>query len=259
MLRLAGAALMAALLAVPALAAQTIKIGVTPGTHEQVMEVVRDIAREKGLDLEIVTFSDYILPNQALASGDLDANSFQHGPYLNQQIQDRGYDLVAVARNFIEPMGVYSRKHKKLEDLPQGAQVAIPNDPSNGGRALLLLQQKGIIEVDPARGLTPGILDITGNPKQLAFVEIDAAQLPRALQDVDAAAINTNYALEAGLNPLKDAIAIESPESPYANLIVVRREDENKPWVRTLIGSYQNDAVRKFIADTFKGAVVPAF
>ncbi|MEK0084462.1 MetQ/NlpA family ABC transporter substrate-binding protein [Benzoatithermus flavus] len=259
MLRLVSAALMAALLAVPAFAAQTVKIGVSAGTHEQVMEVVRDIAKEKGLDLEIITFSDYILPNQALASGDLDANSFQHEPYLDQQIQDRGYDLVAVAKNFIEPMGVYSRKYRNLEDLPAGAQVAIPNDPSNGGRALLLLQQKGVVKVDPSRGLTPGILDITENPKKLAFVEIDAAQLPRALQDVDAAAINTNYALEAGLNPLKDAIAIESPESPYANLIVVRRGDENKPWVKTLIESYQNDKVRRFIEDTFEGAVVPAF
>jgi D-methionine transport system substrate-binding protein len=259
MLRLAGAALMAALLAVPALAAETVKIGVTPGTHEQVMEVVRDIAKGKGLDLQIVTFSDYVLPNQALDSGDLDANSFQHRPYLDQQVADRGYELVPVAKNFIEPMGIYAKAHKKLEDLPEGAQVAIPNDPSNGGRALLLLQEKGLIKVDPARGLTPGILDITENPKNLAFIEIDAAQLPRALEDVAAAAINTNYALEAGLNPLEDAIAIESAESPYANLIVVRREDEQAPWVKTLVEAYQNAEVRDFIRATFKGAVVPAF
>jgi D-methionine transport system substrate-binding protein len=257
--RLAGAALLAASLAVPALAAETVKIGVTPGTHEQVMEVVKESAKAKGLELEILTFSDYVLPNQALAAGDLDASSFQHRPYLDQQVQDRGYDLVPVAKNFIEPMGVYSKTLKKLEELPEGAQIAIPNDPSNGGRALLLLQEKELIKVDPSRGLTPGILDITENPRKLAFVEIDAAQLPRALPDVAAAAINTNYALEAGLNPMKDAIAIESAESPYANLIVVRREDEKAPWVKTLVESYQTDRVRAYITETFKGAVAPAF
>lgn len=259
LLRLAGAACLAASLALPALAAETVKIGVTPGTHEQVMEVVKGIAKGRGIDLEILTFSDYVLPNQALAAGDLDANSFQHRPYLDQQVADRGYDLVPVAKNFIEPMGVYSKTLKKLEDLPEGAQIAIPNDPSNGGRALLLLQEKGLIKVDPSRGLTPGIIDITENPKQLAFVEIDAAQLPRALPDVAAAAINTNYALEAGLNPLKDAIAIESAESPYANLIVVRREDEQAPWVKALVEAYHTPQVRDFINQTFKGAVVPAF
>lgn len=259
MLRFGSAAFAAALLAMPALAAETVRIGVTPGTHEQVMEVVRDIAKEKGLDLQILTFSDYVLPNQALAAGDLDANSFQHRPYLDQQIADRGYDLVVAATNFIEPMGIYSRSYQKLEELPEGVQIAIPNDPSNGGRALLLLQEKGLIKVDPARGLTPGILDITENPRDLDFVEIDAAQLPRALPDVAAAAINTNYALEAGLNPLEDAIAIESPQSPYANLIVVRREDESAPWVAALVESYQNDRVRDFIIETFDGAVVPAF
>lgn len=248
----------ALLSATPALA-ETVTIGVTPGTHEQVMEVVQGIAAEKGIDLEIVTFSDYVLPNEALAAGDLDANSFQHQPYLDQQIADRGYDLTAVAKNFVEPMGVYSEQYGALGELPDGATIAIPNDPSNGGRALLLLQKNGLIEVDPETGLTPGVLDITENPKDLSFVEIDAAQLPRSLPDVAAAAINTNYALEAGLNPLEDAILIEDAESPYANLIVVRSEDADAPWVQTLVNAYQTDEVRTFIEETFDGAVVPAF
>jgi len=259
MIRLLGATLLSLLMtAAPALA-ETIKIGVTPGTHEQVMELVRDIAKEKGLDIRIVAFSDYLMPNEALSSGDLDANAFQHQPYLDQQIAARGYRLTSVAKNFVEPMGIYSRKFTNLDALPDGARIAIPNDPSNGGRALLLLQGRGLIKVDPATGLTPGVLDIVDNPRKFDFVEIDAAQLPRTLDDADAAAINTNYALEAGLNPLKDTILMENADSPYANLIVVRAEDKDAPWVKTLVESYQNDRVRQYILDSFKGAVVPAF
>jgi len=239
--------------------AETIKIGVTPGTHEEVMEVVAEKLQDKGIDLDIVTFNDYVLPNQALDDGDLDANSFQHKPYLDQQIADRGYELVIAGTNFVEPMGVYSDKVDSLDAIEEGAEIAIPNDPSNGGRALLLLEKHGLIEVDDAAGLTAGVIDITANPKDLKFVELDAAQLPRSLPDVAAAAINTNYALEAGLNPLKDAVVIEDADSPYANIIVVRAEDKDAEWVKTLVETYQTDAVRQFILDRFEGAVVPAF
>ncbi|GAB3128678.1 MetQ/NlpA family ABC transporter substrate-binding protein [Novispirillum itersonii] len=255
---LAAAAVSAVLIAAPAVAKE-IKLGVSAGSHEQVAEKVAEIIKAKGHTLKIVTFNDYILPNQALASGDLDANSFQHVPYLDQQKKDRGYDLTVVGTNFVEPMGVYSKKIKTLADLKAGDSVAIPNDPSNGGRALLLLAKQGLIEVDAKTGLTPGAADITKNPKGLKFVELDAAQLPRSLPDVTAAAINTNYALEAGLNPLKDSLVIEDAKSPYANIVVVQTKDKDAAWVKDLVAAYQNDQVRAFILETFKGAVVPAF
>jgi D-methionine transport system substrate-binding protein len=242
-----------------AAAGQSITIGVTPGTHEKVMEVVQAQAAQKGLEIEIVTFNDYVVPNRALALGDLDANSFQHKPYLDAQIAQHGYDLATVAKNFIEPMGVYAENHESLEALPRGATVGIPNDPSNGGRALLLLQREGLITLREDAGLTAGVADIAENPKELAFVELDAAQLPRALPDVDAAAINTNYALEAGLDPRHDAIAVEDADSPYANLIVVRSQDQDANWVDTLVSTYQTPEVRDFIRSEFDGAIVPAF
>lgn len=259
---LGAVALAAATLANPVAAQDaktTIRIGVTPGSHEEVMEVVRDVAAEKGLTIEIVPFTDYVLPNTALADGDLDANSFQHQPYLDQQVKDRGFDLKTLAKNFVEPMGIYSEDYQSLDDLPDGAQIAIPNDPTNGGRALLLLEREGLIGLTKGVGLTPSPLDIAENPKNLKFTEVDAAQLPRVLPDVAAAAINTNYALEAGLNPLKDAIAIESANSPYANIIVVRGENLDASWAKTLVASYHTDTVRQFILDRFEGAVVPAF
>jgi lipoprotein, YaeC family len=239
--------------------AKDIKIGVTPGEHAQIMEKVKDVAAAKGLNLEVIEFSDYVVPNQALADGDLDANSFQHQPYLDNQIADRGYDLVSVGKTITTPMGVYSNKVKSLDELADGATVAIPNDPTNGGRALLVLQKEGVIKVNPEDGLKAGPADVTENPKNLQFVELDAAQLPRSLDDVDAAVINTNYALEAGLRPTVDAIAIEGAESPYANLIVVRSEDKDADWVKTLVEAYHDDSIKAFINDEFQGAVIPAW
>lgn len=250
-----------AVLAAPqgALAQDSITIGVTAGTHEKVMEVVKEQAAQDGLEIEIVTFNDYVIPNRALALGDLDANSFQHEPYLDAQIEQHGYDLAVVAKNFIEPMGVYAEDHESLDALPEGGTVAIPNDPSNGGRALLLLERAGLIGLREDAGLTAGVADIAENPKDLEFVELDAAQLPRALPDVAAAAINTNYALEADLDPRRDAIAVEDADSPYANLIVVRSEDKDAAWVATLVNAYQTPKVRQYIEEEFDGAIVPAF
>jgi len=239
--------------------AEDIKVGVTPGEHAQIMEQVKEIAAEKGLNIEILEFSDYVVPNQALADGDLNANSFQHKPYLDNQIADRGFDLVPVAKTITTPMGVYSKKVKNLSELADGATVGIPNDPTNGGRALLILEKEGLIKVNPEAGLKAGSADVTENPKNLQFAELDAAQLPRSLDDVDAAVINTNYALEAGLHPKTDAIAIEGTESPYANLIVVRSEDKDAEWVKTLVESYNNDKIRDFINEEFKGALIPSW
>ncbi len=239
--------------------AETIKVGVTPGEHAQIMEKVKEIAAPKGLDIEILEFSDYVVPNQALADGDLNANSFQHQPYLDNQIADRGFDIVSVGLTITTPMGVYSSKVKSLDELKDGATIAIPNDPTNGGRALLVLASKGLIKVNPDAGLKVTPADVTENPKNIEFAELDAAQLPRSLADVDAAVINTNYALEAGLHPKKDAIAIESEKSPYANVIAVRAADKDAPWVRTLVESYHDDRVKAFIIDTFKGALIPSW
>lgn len=239
--------------------AEDIKVGVSVGEHAEIMEQVARIAADRGLNVEIVEFTDYVMPNQALNDGDLDANSFQHQPYLDNQIRDRGYDLVTVARTITTPMGVYSQHLKSLEDLPDGAKVAIPNDPTNGGRALLLLQEKGVITLSDDVGLTPSPLDITGNDRNLQFLELDAAQLPRALADADIAIINTNYALEADLDPQNDAIAIEAAESPYANIIVVRTADENAPWVAEFLSAYQDPAIKSFIQERYHGAVIPAW
>ncbi len=240
-------------------AAEDIKIGVSPGEHAEILEQVAPIAAAKGLNLDIIEFSDYVVPNTALADGDLQANSFQHVPYLENQIKDRGYDLVVVAKTITTPMGVYSSKLKSLDDLADGATVAIPNDPTNGGRALLVLAEQGLITVNPDAGLVPTPLDVTENPKDLEFTELDAAQLPRALQDADAAVINTNYALSAGLSPKTDSIAMEKADSPYANVIVVRRGDEGQPWVKTLVEAYHSPEIKQFIETKYEGAVIPAW
>lgn len=239
--------------------AEEIKVGVSVGEHAEIMEQVAKVAKDKGLDIDIVEFTDYVVPNQALNDGDLQANSFQHQPYLDNQIKDRGFDLVAIGKTITTPMGVYSAKLKSLDELPEGGKVAIPNDPTNGGRALLLLQDKGLIKLADGTGLTPTPLDVAENARNLKFLELDAAQLPRALADADVAVINTNYALEAGLNPEKDAIAIEAAESPYANIIVVRTADKDAPWAKTLVDSYHSDAVKKYIQDKYHGAVIPAW
>lgn len=242
-----------------AASAETLKIGVTPGPHAQIIEAVKPIAAKDGIELQVLEFSDYVIPNQALSQGDLDVNSFQHQPYLDNQVKDRGYKLVSVAKTVVFPIGIYSKKVKSLDELPPGSKVAIPNDPTNGGRVLLLLQAKGLIKLKDGAGLKASPVDVVENPKKLQIVELDAAQLPRSLDDVTAAAINTNYAIEAGLDPVKDAIAREAAESPYANIIAVKESDKDKPWVAKLVKAYQSDEVKRFILEKFKNAVVPAW
>ncbi|MEK1871497.1 MAG: MetQ/NlpA family ABC transporter substrate-binding protein [Rhizobium altiplani] len=239
--------------------AEDIKVGVTPGEHAQIMEKVAEVAKTKGLNIEIVEFSDYVVPNQALADGDIQANSFQHQPYLDNQIADRKFDLVSIGTTITTPMGVYSKKVKSLDELKDGATVAIPNDPTNGGRALLVLASKGLIKFKENPGIKVTVADIVENPKNIEFAEIDAAQLPRSLEDVDAAVINTNYAMEAGLHPKTDAIAIEGEKSPYANVIVVRAADKDAPWAKTLVESYHDESIRKFINEQFKGALIASW
>jgi D-methionine transport system substrate-binding protein len=239
-----------------AASAETIKVGVTPGPHAQVLEAAKAVAAKKGLDIQIVEFSDYVVPNAALEAGDLQANSFQHQPYLDNQVADRKYKIVAVGNTINFPMGIYSKKVKTWDEVKSGATLAIPNDPTNGGRVLILLRDKGIIKLKDGVGFKPTLLDITDNPKKLKITEVDAAQLPRTLPDVDVAGINTNYATQAGLDPVKDAILREDPKGPYANIIAVRTADKDKPWVKTLVESYQSPEVKAFIEEKFKGSVL---
>ncbi len=247
-----------ALLLAPGAMAQDkpVKVGVTAGPHAQIFEQVRKVAEKDGLKIQIVEFSDYVQPNAALAAGDLDANSYQHKPYLDAQVKDRGYKLVSAGYTVNFPIGLYSKKVKKLEDLKEGARFGIPNDPTNGGRVLLVLQDKRLIKLKEGAGLKATPLDVTSNPKKLKFVELDAAQLARSLDDLDAAAINTNFALSAGLNPKSDAIAQESAKSPYVNIIAVREADKDKPWVAKLVKAYHSEEVRQYIDTQFKGAVL---
>ncbi len=259
MLRTLTLAVLLTAVSLPALAqGQRVRVGVTPGPHAQILEAVKPIAAKKGLDLQVVEFSDYVVPNEALSSGELEANSFQHQPYLDNQKADRGYKIESVAQTVNFPMGVYSKRHKSFDAVPAGGTVAIPNDPTNGGRAQLLLQDKGLIKLKPGVGFKPSVADITENTKRLRIVEVDAAQTPRSLDDVDAAAVNTNYATAAGLKP-GDAILKEEPKGPYVNVIAVRSTDKDKPWVATLVESYRSPEVKAFIESKFGGAVLTSW
>ena len=251
-------ALVAALAVNPG-SAETIKVGVTAGPHAQILEAVKPVAARSGLDIQIVEFTDYVAPNAALDAGDLQANSFQNQPYLDNQKADRGYRIEPVALTVNFPLGVYSRKYRSWDAVPEGATLSIPNDPTNGGRVLLMLQDKGVLKLKPGVGFKPKVADIVDNPRKLRIVEIDAAQTARTLDDVDAAGINTNYATQAGLDPVKDAILREDPKGPYTNIIVVRSADKDKPWVKLLVQSYQTPEIREFVLTKFKGAVLPAW
>lgn len=256
--RLLAAALAAGLAFAGAARAETIKIGASAGHHAEILEKVKPIAAKKGLDIQILEFSDYVVPNTALDAGELQANSFQHQPYLDNQKADRGFKIESVATTVNFPLGIYSQKHKSFEALPAGATIAIPNDPTNGGRTLLLLQDKGLIKLKDGVGFKPTPGDITENPRQFKFLEVDAAQTPRSLEDVDAAAVNTNYAGSAGLDP-KTAILREDPKGPYVNVIAVRSADKDKPWVKTLIEAYHTPEVKAFIEEKWKGSVLASW
>ncbi|MBZ6075958.1 MetQ/NlpA family ABC transporter substrate-binding protein [Microvirga puerhi] len=248
-------------LALPAVAAdQTIKVGVMSGAEEEVAQVVKKVAATKGLNVQLVPFSDYALVNEALARGDLDANAFQHKPYLDAQIAARGYKIVPVGFTFVQPIGLYSKKVKSVADLQKGAKIGIPNDPSNGGRALNLLAAQGLIKLKDGKGLSPSLLDIAENPKGIVISELDAAQLPRALPDLDAAVINTDHALNGGLDIRKDTIAVEVREgNPYANFVAARQGEENRAEIKTFVASYQSPDVAAFLDTRFKGAIIPAW
>ncbi len=235
---------------------QPLKVGVTAGPHAEIMEVVQKVAAKQGLKVKVVEFNDYIQPNVALNQGDIDANSFQHVPYLENMIKDRKYELVSVAKTVIFPMGIYSKKIKDLKALPNNSIFAMPNDPTNGSRALLLLQREGLIKLKPGIGIKASVADIIENPKKIKFKELDAALIPRSLEDADAAAVNTNYAMTAGLQPKKDSLVIEDANSPYVCVIAVQTKNKDNPQIKKLIAAYHSAEVKKFIDDKYKGAIV---
>ncbi len=237
-----------------------LKVGTISGPETEIMEVAKQVAKEKyGLTIKIVEFTDYIQPNTALNDGSIDANMFQHQPYLDQQVKDRHYKLISVGKTFVFPMGVYSTKVKDIQALPEGGMIALPNDPSNEGRALLLLQKAGVIHLKAGAGLYTTPMDIKDNPKHLTFKELDAAQLARSLPDVAAAVINTNYAVPAGLSPTEDAIFHEKSDSQYANIIVVRRDEVNDPRIKELVKSLQSAEVAAAAKKIFNDQAIPAW
>jgi len=234
-------------------------IGATEVPHAQLLEQVKPGLAKNGVALDIKVFSDYVQPNLQVADKDLDANFFQHQPYLDTFNKDRGTKLVSVGQVHVEPFGAYSKKIKQIGDLKEGATIAIPNDPSNSGRALLLLQQQGLIKLSDPKNITATPVDIAENPKKLKFRELEAAMLPRALDDVDLALINTNYALEAKLVPTKDALFIEGAQSPYANIVVTREDNKDSADVKKLVEALHSPEIKAYIQKQYKGAVVPAF
>ena len=234
-------------------------IGVSPVPHAEITEALKDEFAKEGLDVEIKVFDDYVQPNLALDQGDIDANFFQHIPYLVNFARERGLNLENLGSVHIEPMGLYSDKIKSLDELKEGDEVLIPSDPSNGRRALLLLEKNGLITLkdDTKEDLTEK--DIDQNIKNLKFTPVEAANIPNVYKDAALAAINTNFALGAGLNPSKDAIALEDKDSPYANIIAVRKGDETKDKFKKLIKVFQSDACKKFIEEKYNGEIYPAF
>ncbi|MBB1623811.1 MetQ/NlpA family ABC transporter substrate-binding protein [Achromobacter sp. UMC71] len=242
--------------AAPALAQDAeLKVGVTVGPHAQIGEVVQQVAAKQGLKVKLVEFSDFIQPNAALDAKELDLNIYQHKPFLESQNKARGYKLVPVATAVVQQMGIYSKRVKSLDELKPGAKVAIPNDPTNGARALLVLQAAKLIKLKDGVTVTASLFDVVENPKNLKFVEIEAAQLPHSLADVDAAAVNSAYAIPAGLSPAKDALALESKDAPFAAVVIAAREDnKNDPRVARFIKAYQSEEVKAFVAKQFPGA-----
>ena len=232
----------------------SLKVGVTPGPHAEVMEVVKKVAANDGLKIEIIEFSDYIQPNVALNQGEIDVNSYQHQPFLDAQVKDRGYKIETLAKTILFPMGVYSKQLTAIDQIADGAVVAIPNDPSNGGRALNILEKAGLIKLRQDAGLSATAADIAENPKHIVVRELEAAQIPLSLTDVSLAVINTNYAVSAGLVPTKDALFLEGTDSPYANILVVRTADKDGEAYQKLVKAYHSDEVKQFVNAHFAGS-----
>ena len=252
-------AVVAAVAAFSAHAAETITVAASPVPHAEILEFVKPVLATEGVDLKVKVFTDYVQPNVQVAEKRLDANFFQHQPYLDEFNKAKGTNLVSVAGVHLEPLGAYSSKLKKLDELPAGATVVIPNDATNGGRALLLLDKAGVISLKDKSNILSTVKDITTNTKNLKFRELEAATIPRVLTQVDLALINTNYALEAKLAPSKDALVIEGSDSPYVNILVARPDNKDSDAMKKLVAALHSPEVKAFITEKYKGAVLPAF
>ncbi|WP_285418780.1 MetQ/NlpA family ABC transporter substrate-binding protein [Pseudomonas sp. efr-133-TYG-5] len=250
---------LAAVAAFSAQADETLTVAATPVPHAEILEFVKPALAKAGVDLKVKVFTDYIQPNVQVAEKRLDANFFQHQPYLDEFNKAKGTSLVAVTGVHLEPLGAYSSKIKDLKDLPGGANVVIPNDATNGGRALLLLAKAGLITLKDPSNILSTVKDIAQNPKDLKIRELEAATIPRVLTQVDLALINTNYALEAKLDPSKDALVIEGNDSPYVNILVSRADNKDSDAMQKLAAALHSPEVKKFITEKYKGAVLPAF
>ncbi|MGL5948580.1 MAG: methionine ABC transporter substrate-binding lipoprotein MetQ [Aeromonas sp.] len=238
-------------------ASDVLKVGAIAGPETEVMEVAAKVAKEQfGLTVEIVNFSDYVTPNVALSDGSIDANAFQHLPYLTAQIRDRGFKLVPVGNTFVYPIAGYSKKIKALSELADGAKIAVPNDPTNLGRALILLQQQGLISLKADAGLETTVLDIAANPRKFQIIELEAPQLPRSLEDVSLAIINNTFAQQAGLSSKEHGLFVEDKQSPYVNLIVAREDNKMSEKVQQFVKAYQTDEVLTKAQALFDSGVV---
>lgn len=242
-----------------AIAETRLSVAATAVPHAEILEHIKPALAKDGVVLDIKVFTDYIQPNVQVAEKKIDVNFFQHKPYLDEFNKNKGTNLVSVTLVHVEPYGAYSRKVTKVADLAKGATIAIPNDPSNGGRALVLLEQNGLIKLKDSSNILSSVKDITDNPKGFKIKELEAATLPRVLDQVDLALINTNYAIEAKLVPTRDALFIENSKSPYANLIVSRPDNKDSEAVKKLVAALHSADVKQFIESKYKGAVVPAF
>lgn len=246
--------------ATPSFAAdKTIKVGIISGEDEDVWRVVTTEAAKKGLKIETVVFNDYTQPNEALERGEVDANAFQHQPYLDNQVKQHGYHIVRVGYTGVWPIGLYTKKYKAVAELPKGAVIGVPNDPSNEGRALRVLQNEGVIKLKDGTGILATIADIVENPRNVEIKELDAGIVGRSIDDLDAAVVNTDWALKSGLSP-KDRIAQEPIDgNPYRNFIAVKQGNENEAWVKTLVSAYQNDTVKAEFEKVYKGTGLSAY
>jgi D-methionine transport system substrate-binding protein len=240
-------------------ASNRLSVAATAVPHAEILQIVKPMLAAQGVQLDVRIFNDYVQPNDQVAQKLIDVNYFQTEPYLDAYNRDRGTQLITLAGVHIEPFGAYSRRYASLNELPEGASVAIPNDPSNNSRALILLHNAGVITLaDPTNAMAT-LRDITANPRNFAFRELDSAMLPRIVDQVDLALINTNYALDAGLDPTKDALTIEGADSPYVNFLVGRPDNRDDERVRKLIAALTSPEVKAYIEQTYKGAVLPAF
>lgn len=236
-----------------------VRVGVTAGPQAVVMDRVKQLAAKDNFHIQVVEFSDFVTPNIALVNGDIEMNSYQHQPYLDNFNAGQGDKLAAIGNTVLLPMAIFSQRYDSLDAIPDGAQVAIPNDPTNGGRALLVLQAAGLVQLKEGAGITVNKEDIVANPKHLQILELEAAQIPRSLSDTDFAVVNTNYAVEVGMNPVTDALFIEPKKSPYACVLVVRKEEKDNPAYQKVREYYQKPEVAEFVKEQFKGSILPAF